>query len=111
MIHKTIIIVLINIIISVLTCIVLKPNMFGRSVMHLPLGAFGSILLFKSQVHGLVYIYLITLYQCMEFYAHFKMYNIDYSWIDIEGYIVGFIYTTISFLYMQSDYKNNDLEF
>lgn len=31
-------------------------------------------------------------YQCMELYAHIKMYTEDYSWIDIEGYTIGFTF-------------------
>ena len=74
--------------------------MFVRSLMHLPFGALASYLLFKSTPHGLAFIYLITLYQVMELYGHFQLYSEDFSWIDLEGYIIGFAYTTLSYLYL-----------
>ena len=40
----------------------------------------------------------------MELYAHLKMYNEDYSWIDIEGYIIGFTYSTFTIMLL-SDKK------
>jgi len=94
--QKTIIINILNIVFSVLTCIVMKPHMFPRSLMHFPFGSIGAVILQYRLHHGYIYIFLICLYQCMEFYAHLKMYNEDYSWIDIEGYIIGFTYTTIA---------------
>ena len=106
--NKIIIVSIFNIVASVLTCIVLKPHMFPRSLMHLPIGAFGSILIFKSHLHGIIFVYLISLYQCMELYAHLKMYNIDYSWIDLEGYLIGFSYTTVTYMYLQ-EYNENTI--
>ena len=98
--QKIIVLNTLNIVLSVVTCIVLKPHMFPRSLMHFPFGSLGSFLLFKSNIHGLVYIYLVSLYQCTEMYGHFKLYNEDYSWIDIEGYLIGFTYTTCMILYL-----------
>lgn len=53
-----------------------------------------------------MYIYLITLYQIIECYGHYKLYNLDYSWIDIEGYIIGFTFTTLMNIYLE--YKPNE---
>ena len=95
-----------NFFFSSVTCITLKPHMFGRSLMHFPIGSFGSFLLFKSNIHGVVFIFLISLYQCMEMYAHFQLYNEDYSWIDLEGYLIGYSYTTCTLLYIDSLTEN-----
>ena len=94
---------ILNIVASILTCIILRRHMFIRGIMHFPMGTIGSILLFKSRIHGILFIYLLSVYQCMELYAHIKMYTIDYSWIDVEGYIIGFTYTTITYLYLNND--------
>ena len=94
---------ILNITASILTCIILRSHMYMRGIMHFPMGSIGSILLFKSKIHGILFIYLLSVYQCMELYAHIKMYTEDYSWIDVEGYIIGFTYTTITYLYLNSD--------
>lgn len=99
--QKIVIACTLNVIFSVLTCIVMKPHMFPRSLMHLPFGAMGSFLIHKSPAHGYAYMFMINLYQILELYAHFVMYDLDYSWIDIEGYIVGFTYTTCCILYIK----------
>ena len=109
--QKLIIVNLLNIICSVLTCIILKPHMFSRSLMHFPIGSLGSYIIYKSKIHGIIFIYLITLYQCLELYGHYKLYNVDYSWIDIEGYIIGFIYTTIMIIYLKEKNKQNTVNF
>ena len=89
-----------NIICSVLSCVVLRPQTLQRSLMHFPIGSLGAYILHKSSIHGFIFFYLITIYQCMELYAHFKLYNEDYSWIDLEGYAIGFTYTTLNIFYI-----------
>jgi hypothetical protein len=104
--HKNILINILNIVFSVLTCIVMKPHMFPRSLMHFPFGSIGAVILHNRIHHGYVYIFFICLYQCMELYAHFRMYNEDYSWIDIEGYTIGFTYTTFTIMLLsENNYK------
>ena len=110
-IKKIIFVNILNIICSILTCIIMKPHMFPRSLMHFPIGSIGSILLFKSAIHGISYIYMISLYQIIEFSAHMQINGVDYSWIDIEGYIIGFTYTTITYMYLiPSDIKKSNIE-
>ena len=99
--QKIVVVNTLNVIVSVLTCIVMKPHMFSRSLMHLPFGAMGAYLIHKSLHHGYVYMFMINLYQVIELYGHISMYSIDYSWIDLEGYIVGFTYTTCCILYLR----------
>ena len=98
--QKSVLIYTLNLLLSVITCIILKPHMFPRSLMHFPFGSLGSYIIFKSPVHGIIYIFLMISYQCTEMYGHFKLYNEDYSWIDIEGYLIGYTYTTCMFLYL-----------
>jgi hypothetical protein len=83
-------------VLSIVTCFILRQDMYTRGLIHYPIGAIGSILISNSKIHGIMFMYLITLYQCMELYAHMQMYREDYSWIDVEGYLIGFTYTTLS---------------
>ena len=94
--------VLVNVIMTTLTCIVMKPNMFERSLMHFPIGSIGSYMVYEYPVQGYIYMVMVCLYQCMEMYAHLIMYEIDYSWVDLEGYIIGFTYTTVTLNYLKN---------
>jgi hypothetical protein len=94
---------ILNVIVSVLTCIVLKPTMFNRSLRHVPFGALGSYLVQEKPHQGYIFMSMICLYQCMEMYAHLIMYNEDYSWVDLEGYIIGHVYMTLYMGYIKND--------
>ena len=87
-----------NIIFSIMTCFILRPTIHKRGLMHFPFGVIGSIFIEYSQVHGLVFMFLLCLYQILEFYSHIRLRYMDLSWIDIEGYCIGFVYTIITLL-------------
>lgn len=100
--------ILCNISTSIIFCVILKPKNINRGLIHFPFGSLSAYFLHKKTIHGLCFIYLISLYQCMEMYGHFILYDVDYSWIDLQGYIIGFVISTIHLIYIES--KQKDIE-
>ena len=78
---------------------IMKPTMFTRILMHIPIGSLGSYLIYKRPTHGLVYMFLLAVYQILEFCSNPKF---DKSWVDVEGYLVGFTSATLFSIYLDA---------
>ena len=81
---------------------IMKPQMFPRILMHIQFGSIGSYLVAERPTHGLVYMFLLTVYQALEFCADPKL---DQSWVDVEGYLVGFTSATLYLIYLSKTYS------
>lgn len=78
---------------------IMKPVMFTRILMHIPFGSIGSYLVDKRPRHGFVYMFFLAVYQALEFCSNP---TVDKSWVDIEGYLVGFTSATLLMIYFAS---------
>lgn len=70
---------------------------FVRNCIHIPFGYLGGMICNFEMTYGIIYFMLLVIYQILEEFENLLKYSEDFSFYDIEGYIIGF---TGSILYL-----------
>ena len=81
---------------------------FLRNCMHIPFGFVGGFILNFKEIYGIIFFSLLIIYQTLEEVEHLYMNKNDFSWYDIEGYIIGFASCVYYFYLLQ--YKKEKYE-
>ena len=81
---------------------------FSRNCLHIPFGHIGGIISNYDINHGYIYFMLLMCYQILETVENISHSKHDYSFYDIEGYVIGFS-SNIFFFYLK-DLKKQKYE-
>jgi len=82
---------------------------FTRNCIHIPFGFVGGFMLNFKEIYGIIYFILLIVYQTLEEIENLYKTNRDYSWYDIEGYIIGFVNCVYYFYIVQHKKQNYEL--
>ena len=87
-------------------CIMNSKERFNRNSLHIPIGFVGGFISDFKISYGFIYFILLSVYQILEEIENLQHKQIDKSWYDIEGYIIGFS-CFVYYLYLIKNNKKN----
>ena len=82
---------------------------FNRNCIHIPFGFVGGFMLNFKEIHGIIYFILLIVYQTLEEIENLYKNGTDYSWYDIEGYIIGYVNCVYYYYLLQCKKQNYEL--